>query len=49
MREHIEWFEALLHVTIGVYFQQQGFENAYVGQLRPFQANGWRRPLNIVI
>ena len=35
MREHIEWFEAVLHVTIGVYFQQQGFENASVGQLRP--------------
>ncbi|MBQ8192404.1 MAG: ATP-binding protein [Bacteroidaceae bacterium] len=34
MREHIEWFEAVLHVTIGVYFQQQGFENASVGQLR---------------
>ena len=35
MREHIEWFEAVLHVTIGVYFQQQGFENASVGQIRP--------------
>ena len=34
MREHIEWFEAVLHVTIGVYFHQQGFENASVGQLR---------------
>ena len=34
MREHIEWFEAVLHVTIGVYFQQQGFENASVSQLR---------------
>ena len=34
MRGHIEWFEAVLHVTIGVYFQQQGFENASVGQLR---------------
>lgn len=34
MREHIEWFEAVLHVTIGVYFQQQGFENASVGQIR---------------
>ena len=35
MKECIEWFEAVLHVTIGVYFQQQGFENASVGQLRP--------------
>ena len=35
MREHIEWFETVLHVTIGVYFQQQGFENASVGQIRP--------------
>ena len=35
MREHIEWFEAVLHVTIGVYFQQQVFENASVGQIRP--------------
>lgn len=34
MREYIEWFEAVLHVTIGVYFHQQGFENASVGQLR---------------
>lgn len=34
MREHIEWFEAVLHVTIGMYFQQQGFENASVSQLR---------------
>ena len=34
MKEHIEWFEAVLHVTIGVYFQQQGFENASVGQIR---------------
>lgn len=34
MREHIEWFEALLHVTIGVYFHQQGFENTSVSQLR---------------
>ena len=34
MKEYIEWFEAVLHVTIGVYFQQQGFENASVGQLR---------------
>lgn len=34
MREHIEWFETVLHVTIGVYFHQQGFENASVGQLR---------------
>ena len=34
MREYIDWFEAVLHVTIGVYFQQQGFENASVGQLR---------------
>lgn len=34
MRGHIEWFEALLHVTIGVYFRQQGFENASVNQLR---------------
>ena len=34
MREHIEWLEAVLHVTIGVYFHQQGFENASVGQLR---------------
>lgn len=34
MREHIEWFEAVLHVTIGVYFHQQSFENASVGQLR---------------
>lgn len=34
MREHIEWFEAVLHVTIGVYFHQQGFENASVGQIR---------------
>ena len=34
MRCHIEWFEAVLHVTIGVYFHQQGFENASVGQLR---------------
>lgn len=33
MREHIEWFEALLHVTIGVYFHQQGFENTSVSQL----------------
>lgn len=35
MKEHIGWLEAVLHVTIGVYFQQQGFENASVGQLRP--------------
>lgn len=35
MRCHIEWFETVLHVTIGVYFQQQGFENASVGQIRP--------------
>ena len=34
MRGHIEWFETVLHVTIGVYFHQQGFENASVGQLR---------------
>lgn len=34
MKEHIEWFEAMLHVTIGVYFQQQGFENTSVSQLR---------------
>ena len=34
MRGHIEWFETVLHVTIGVYFQQQGFEKASVGQLR---------------
>lgn len=34
MREHIEWFETVLHVSIGVYFHQQGFENASVGQLR---------------
>lgn len=34
MKEHIEWFETVLHVTIGVYFQQQGFENASVGQLQ---------------
>lgn len=34
MRCHIEWLETVLHVTIGVYFQQQGFENASVGQLR---------------
>ena len=34
MRGHIEWFEAVLHVTIGVYFHQQGFENASVGLLR---------------
>lgn len=34
MRGHIEWFEAVIHVTIGVYFHQQGFENASVGQLR---------------
>lgn len=34
MNEYIEWFEAVLHVTIGVYFHQQGFENASVGQLR---------------
>lgn len=34
MKEYIEWFETVLHVTIGVYFQQQGFENASVGQLR---------------
>lgn len=40
MREHIEWFEAVLHVTIGVYFQQQGFENASVGQLR-FPSSKW--------
>lgn len=35
MKEHIEWFETILHVTIGVYFQQQGFENVSVGQIRP--------------
>ena len=35
MRGYIEWFEAVLHVTIGVYFHQQGFENASVGQIRP--------------
>lgn len=35
MKEHIEWFETVQHVTIGVYFQQQGFENASVGQIRP--------------
>lgn len=35
MREHVEWFETILHVTIGVYFHQQGFENASVGQIRP--------------
>ena len=40
MREHIDWFEAVLHVTIGVYFQQQGFENASVGQLR-FPSSKW--------
>lgn len=34
MTKNIEWFEAVLHVTIGVYFHQQGFENASVGQLR---------------
>ena len=34
MTKHIEWFEAVLHVTIGVYFQQQGFENTSVSQLR---------------
>ena len=33
IKNHIEWFEAVLHVTIGVYFQQQGFENASVSQL----------------
>ena len=38
MGEHIEWFEAVLHVAIGVYFQQQGFENASVGQLRPLSS-----------
>lgn len=27
MNEHIEWFEAVLNVAIGVYFQHQGFEN----------------------
>ena len=27
MTEHIEWFEAVLNVTVGVYFRQQGFEN----------------------
>lgn len=26
MTEHIEWFEAVLNVTVGVYFRQQGFE-----------------------
>lgn len=40
MREHIEWFEALLHVTIGVYFHQQGFENTSVSQLR-LPSNKW--------
>ncbi len=40
MRGHIEWFEAVLHVTIGVYFQQQGFENASVSQLR-FPSSKW--------
>ena len=40
MKGHIEWFEAVLHVTIGVYFQQQGFENASVGQLR-LPSNKW--------
>ena len=40
MRGHIEWFEAVLHVTIGVYFHQQGFENASVGQLR-FPSSKW--------
>ena len=34
MNISIEWFETILHVTIGVYFQQQGFENTSVGQLR---------------
>lgn len=33
MTEHIEWFEAVLNVTVGVYFRQQGFENASVSQL----------------
>ena len=33
IKNYIEWFEAVLHVTIGVYFQQQGFENASVSQL----------------
>ena len=27
MNEHIEWFETVLNVAIGVYFQHQGFEN----------------------
>ena len=40
MRGHIEWFETVLHVTIGVYFHQQGFENASVGQLR-FPSSKW--------
>lgn len=40
MRGHIEWFETVLHVTIGVYFQQQGFENASVSQLR-FPSSKW--------
>lgn len=40
MRGHIEWFEAVLHVTIGVYFQQQGFEIASVSQLR-FPSSKW--------
>ena len=34
MKENIEWFEAVLQVTIGVYFKQQGFEDTSVGRLR---------------
>ena len=31
MNEHIEWFEAVLNVAIGVYFQHQGFEKSVNG------------------
>ncbi len=37
MREHFEWFETVLHVTIGVYFQQQG--QKYLSPLCPYESS----------
>ena len=45
MRGHIEWFESVLHVTIGVYFQQQGFENASVNHFFPMPSEELRAEL----
>lgn len=45
MRGHIEWFEAVLHVTIGVYFQQQGFENVSVNHFFPMPSEELRAEL----